>query len=175
MKKVSGSSLVRAKLHHRIEAKVMRTAVDLNQPRLSAAKARRLVEDLQIHHQVELELQNQTLLEMRQQLEQSLKRYTDLYDFAPVGYATLASDGAIQEINRAGAKLLGMECAHLIERRLGLFVSADTRPVFKVISEDSHTMQAGRIRISHLGNSGCRSNRASTACMVSLDKEMPFL
>ncbi len=137
MKTVSGSSRGQTKLHHRVEAKIMRTAVDLNQPRLSAAEARRLVEDLQIHHQVELELQNQTLLEMRQQVEQSLKRYTDLYDFAPVGYATLASDGAIQEINRAGAKLLGMECAHLIERRLGLFVSADTRPVFNVFLEQA--------------------------------------
>ncbi|NMQ20408.1 hypothetical protein E4P82_15115 [Candidatus Competibacter phosphatis] len=44
----------------------------------------------------------------------------------------------------------------------------------KVISEDSHTMQAGRIRISHLGNSGWRSNRASTACMASLEREIPF-
>ena len=130
MKKDSGSSLVQAELRRRVDAKIMQTSVDPNQPRPSVAAARRLVEDLQIH-QVELELQNQTLLEMRQQLEQSLKRYTDLYDFAPVGYATLASNGAIQEINRAGAKLLGMECAHLIERRLGLFVTADTRPIFK--------------------------------------------
>jgi hypothetical protein len=45
----------------------------------------------------------------------------------------------------------------------------------KVKSDKSHTTQAGRIKISHFGSAGCRSNRASTACMASLEREMPFL
>ena len=45
---------------------------------------------------------------------------------------------------------------------------------FKVVPENSHTMQAGRIRISHLGSFGSRSNRASTAFMASLEREIPF-
>ena len=57
-------------------------------------------------HKLQLELQNQALREAGQQLEHHLKRYTDLYDFAPVGYAALAPDGTIQEINLAGAALL---------------------------------------------------------------------
>jgi hypothetical protein len=44
----------------------------------------------------------------------------------------------------------------------------------KVVPENSHTMQAGRIRISHLGSFGSRSNRASTAFMASLEREIPF-
>ena len=45
---------------------------------------------------------------------------------------------------------------------------------YKVISEKSHTLQAGRIRISHLGSFEFRSNRASTDCMASLEREIPF-
>jgi hypothetical protein len=37
-----------------------------------------------------------------------------------------------------------------------------------------HNTAAGRIRISHLGNSGWRSKRRSTACMAFLPSAMPF-
>lgn len=44
----------------------------------------------------------------------------------------------------------------------------------KVISEKGHTIEAGWIRMSHLGKSGFRISRASTACMTPLEREMPF-
>lgn len=56
--------------------------------------------------------------------------YTDLYDFAPVGYFTLDRDGTIRRANLAGARLLGLERKRLVERRFGLFVSEAGRPVF---------------------------------------------
>lgn len=96
---------------------------------LTDVESQRLIHELEVH-QVELEMQNHALLEIRHELEKSLERYADLYDFAPVGYATLDGDGAIREINLAGAALLGTERAHLIGRRFGLFISAETRPVF---------------------------------------------
>ena len=46
--------------------------------------------------------------------------------------------------------------------------------IFKAISEKEFTYQAGRIRMSHLGRSGLRSNLASTACIAFLDSETPF-
>ncbi len=45
----------------------------------------------------------------RRQLEDYRDRYIDLYDFAPLGYASLDEEGFIQEINLAGAQLLGMD------------------------------------------------------------------
>jgi PAS domain S-box-containing protein len=57
----------------------------------------------------ELERQNQQLREKLRQLEAYRDRYIDLYDFAPLGYATLDKDGYVQEINLAGARLLGVE------------------------------------------------------------------
>ena len=44
----------------------------------------------------------------------------------------------------------------------------------KVISENKSTHHAGRIRMSHLGKSGLRSNRASISRIAFLDSEMPF-
>jgi 23S rRNA G2445 N2-methylase RlmL len=44
----------------------------------------------------------------------------------------------------------------------------------KVIAANSHTVQAGRIRMSHLGRSGFLANRDSTACMATLATVTPF-
>ena len=86
----------------------------------------RLVHELQVH-QIELELQNHALLEIRNQLEQSLEKYTDLYDFSPVGHFTLARDGTIQEVNLTGATLLATDRTYLIGVRFGLLVANQSR------------------------------------------------
>jgi len=64
------------------------------------------------------------------EVEALLRQYADLYDFAPVGYFTLARDGAIRQANLAGARLLGVEVGKLIKRRFGVFVSVESRPAF---------------------------------------------
>ena len=38
-------------------------------------------------------------------LEAAFRQYTDLYDFAPVGYFTLTRNGVVHQVNLAGAKL----------------------------------------------------------------------
>ena len=103
--------------------------VQTDQAAPSGAEAQRLIHELQVH-QVELELQNQTLLETRRQLEQSLENYTDLYDFAPVAYVTVTGDGTIREINLAGAALLGQPRAELVQRRFALSLAPPSRVVF---------------------------------------------
>jgi len=57
-------------------------------------------------------------------------RYTDLYDFAPVGHVTLDRDGQITQANLAAASLLGPERARLTGKRFAPFVAEADRPGF---------------------------------------------
>ncbi len=75
-------------------------------------------------------MQNEELRESRGQVEATLERYTDLYDFAPVGYFTLSANGTIREVNLPGARLLGLERSGLVGARFGVFVSDPTRYLF---------------------------------------------
>ncbi|MCK7576401.1 MAG: PAS domain-containing protein [Chromatiales bacterium] len=94
-----------------------------------------LVEELRLQ-QIELELQNESLRATRNQLEQSLQRYEDLYQSAPVALLTLSADGAIREANRSAAALLDEPRSTLIGRRLGLWISEDRRPAFNALLAD---------------------------------------
>jgi PAS domain S-box-containing protein len=81
------------------------------------------------------------------EVEALLERYTDLYDFAPVGYLTLGRDGTIQQVNLTGAHLLGLERSRLQGRRLGLFVSEPDRAGFSALSETAFASQGDTVSI----------------------------
>jgi PAS domain S-box-containing protein len=83
----------------------------------------KLLHELQVH-QVELEMQNEELRQARDEAEAALEKYTDLYDLAPVGYATLDGAGIIRSINLTAAALLGKERSLLIGRSFAPFVAA---------------------------------------------------
>src|SRR5664279_3844151 len=93
------------------------------------ADTQRLVHELQVH-QVELEMQNEELQKARDSMEAGLEKFSDLYDFAPVGYLTLDREGTIREANLTAASLLGIERSRLVKRRLGFCVSAADLPAF---------------------------------------------
>ncbi|MDZ7579260.1 MAG: PAS domain-containing protein [Deltaproteobacteria bacterium] len=101
----------------------------------------RLVHELQVY-QIELEMQNEELRRSRAEVEAGLERYSALYDFAPVGYLTLGRDGAIHQLNLAGAGLLGVERARLSGRRFGVFVAEPDRSAFSHFLEKVFTSRA---------------------------------
>jgi len=76
-----------------------------------------LLHELEVH-QIELEMQNRELRESRAALEDSLDRYVDLYDFAPIGYVTMDEIGLIKNANLTLAGMLGVERRWLIGRSL---------------------------------------------------------
>src|SRR5436305_4230800 len=90
-----------------------------------------LIKELQVH-QLELEIQNREQRETQQQLAHSRMRYADLYDFSPIGYASLDENGCIEEINITGGKLLGDNPHKLIGREFSDFISPDDVQPFKL-------------------------------------------
>ncbi|HSD57848.1 MAG TPA: response regulator [Methanotrichaceae archaeon] len=88
-----------------------------------------LVHELQVH-QVELEMQNESLRHAQLQTDDALTKYSDLYDFAPIGLFTLDIQGLVVEVNLAGAELLGQGRRNLLSRNFRLFVAPEDRPSF---------------------------------------------
>jgi len=81
-----------------------------------------LIHELQVH-QVELETQAEELIRAHLELGESRDKYLDLYEFAPVGYFTLNDKALIEEVNLAGATLLGIERRDLISAQFGKFIA----------------------------------------------------
>jgi len=128
------SNTPKSALQQQLEKKLSQQK-EKKQP-LTKADALRLLHELETH-QIELEMQNEELVQSRAEAEEAYRQYTDLYDFAPVGYFTLARDGTISKVNLAGATLLGADAERgkLIKRRLGLFVAQESRPVLAAFLE----------------------------------------
>lgn len=120
---------------------------------LTTAGTARLLNELQVHR-IELEMQNVELRQARDEVEASLEKYTDLYDFAPVGYFTLSRNGEIRAVNLRGASQLGIERFRLIGRSFGQFVSESYRPAFTSSLETAFT------------------NRGKEVCEAALRNEM---
>jgi hypothetical protein len=90
---------------------------------------KKLLHELQVH-QIELEMQNDELRQAYETAEAALKKYTMLYDFAPMGYFTIDSEGSICELNFTGAEMLGDKRFSLVNSNFKLFVSEHSKPVF---------------------------------------------
>jgi PAS domain-containing protein len=117
-----------AELRRRAEERLREQQPQTGQAR-TAADTQRLVHELEVH-QIELEMQNEELQQARDEMQPGLEKYSDLYDFAPVGYLTLDREGTILEANLTSASLLGIERSRLVKRRFGLCVSAAELPAF---------------------------------------------
>jgi chemotaxis protein methyltransferase CheR len=96
---------------------------------ITSGDVKKLVEDLHIH-QIELEIQNEELRQAQLELEASRDRYSDLYDFAPVGYVTVSEKGLILQANLSCAVILGIERSSLIGKPLSRFINKDDQDVF---------------------------------------------
>jgi PAS domain-containing protein len=102
-------------------------------------EVKKLLHELQVH-QIELEMQNEELKQAYETAETALKKYTMLYDFAPMGYFTLDHDGRICELNFTGAELLGDRRFSLVDSNFKLFVSEESKAVFSRFFKDVYTI-----------------------------------
>ncbi len=89
----------------------------------------KLLHELQVH-QIELEMQNEELQQAYETAEMALKKYTMLYDLAPMGYFTLDVEGSICDLNFTGADMLADRRFSLLNSNFKLFVSDESKPIF---------------------------------------------
>lgn len=80
---------------------------------LSPDEASTLIHELNTH-QIELQMQNEELRRAQAELTESRDRFVDLYDLAPVGYATVNLQGMICELNLTLAEMLGAARSKLV-------------------------------------------------------------
>ncbi|HYF02447.1 MAG TPA: PAS domain S-box protein [Patescibacteria group bacterium] len=109
---------------------------------MSTWDVKKLIQELQVH-QVELEMQNEQLVEVTTELQKAHDKYSDLYDFAPVGYMTIEKKtGVIAELNLAVTQLLGVERSQLKGSLFTKFISPDSikeyLTFFKSIFDANH-------------------------------------
>jgi PAS domain S-box-containing protein len=129
------------KLRNAAEAELSRARPD----KVPARSVDALLHELQVH-QIQLEMQNETLRQVQKALEESRDRYADLYEFAPGGYLTLTDLDHIAEINLTGAALLGVDRKIVLNQPLGKFMVTEDRGRL-------HTHLANVLK--HGGKNGC--------------------
>lgn len=106
----------------------------------------KILHELQVR-QIELEMQNESLRQAQQLLEETRDRYLDLYDFAPIGYLTLSENNLIAEINLTATTLLGVDREQLIGRHFPTLVADQSRDFWH--RHILHIQQSG-------GNQSCK-------------------
>lgn len=94
----------------------------------------KLIQELEVH-QIELEIQNNELMQANEQVDAASRKYTELFDFAPSGYYTLAKEGNIVWLNLCGASMLGKERRLLVNSQFVFFVSDDSKTTFNLFLE----------------------------------------
>jgi len=94
--------------------------------------AQALLHELRVH-QFELEMQNEELRRARSETELALQRYTEIFDFSSIGYATLQGDHVIDDINLAASQILGRPRAVLSGTPFERLVACSDRPALEAV------------------------------------------
>jgi len=159
------------KLRIAAEARMREHASEVSSAASSSPDLQRLVYELQVH-QIELEMQNEELRQAQVALEASRDRYIDLYEFSPVSYLTINTDGLIVESNLKAAKMLGVYRKDFINSRFAKFVTATDKDVWYRFALNMKGIAAGdekEFDLSLIGKEGTTIN-AHLHCL-RLDEE----
>ncbi|MEI8004960.1 MAG: PAS domain S-box protein [Bacteroidota bacterium] len=82
------------------------------------------------NHQIELKLQNEELSQTLINAEVATQKYSELYDFAPIGYFILSSSMEILELNHSASRMLDKTRSEATGSQFGVFVTKNSLPVF---------------------------------------------
>jgi len=150
-KNLTDAQILRLKAEEKLKAKKKTTK------QVIESDIKKLLHELQVH-QIELEMQNEELREANETAETALKKYTMLYDFAPLGYFTLEKDGSISELNFTGAEMLGEKRFSLVNSNFKLFIAESSHTVFdRFFSKifESNTKDSCEVMLGYDGKPLC--------------------
>jgi two-component system cell cycle sensor histidine kinase/response regulator CckA len=105
----------------------------------------KVVFELEVH-QIELEMQNEELRRAQLELVEMRDQYSELYDYAPIGYLTMERKGKMVQANLALVDMLEVTKTQLVSQLLSSFVAKDDQDVYF-----KHTMTV----IQHPGQHSC--------------------
>lgn len=135
------------KLRERAEEALRGNRVDLEG--LHTDDIHYLLHELQVH-QAELTIQNEELRRVQLDLETARDLYSDLFNFAPVGYCTLSRKDTILEANQTLAVLLGVTREGLIRQPFSHFIDPadqDEYYLHRRRAFEDHQSQISKIRM----------------------------
>lgn len=111
-------------LRERVE-ELVKTAINNKSDSSEIEVLNNVLQDVQVYHH-ELELQNNELIRTRDELESLLKKYSRLYDFAPVCYLTMNKKGLVLEVNQTFLDYFKIDKLTILQKNL-----------FEIIDEES--------------------------------------
>jgi PAS domain S-box-containing protein len=132
MTKKNIGSLSRPDDLRRLAEKIVRgktPQISENLDTMSPQEQRQLLYELRVH-EIELEMQNESLRQTKEELESAQMRYFNLYDLAPVGYFTLTREELILETNITAGSLLGVARNTLVKKAMTRFIFSGDQDIY---------------------------------------------
>ncbi|HEX3034662.1 MAG TPA: PAS domain S-box protein [Thermodesulfobacteriota bacterium] len=153
-KPLDSSTKLKAQDIIRMRTKELLKGKSENLDELSTSDFQSLIQELRTY-QVELEMQNEELRRTQSELEESRNKYTDLFDFAPIGYFMVDKTNRILEVNFTGGALLGTEKKHLIKKTFTRYIAREDQHMFYLyIKQLLDTKTKGTCELRMLKNNG---------------------
>ncbi|AXI99883.1 PAS domain S-box-containing protein [Cyclonatronum proteinivorum] len=88
-----------------------------------------ILETLSVYHQ-ELEFQNRELVRVQESLQESERKFAELFYQAPVGYIIITEDRTIEDVNYAFCVLTGVDKQDILEKPVTDFIHPDFQDLF---------------------------------------------
>jgi chemotaxis family two-component system sensor kinase Cph1 len=139
-KKIAGDSDLRRHAERKLKT-MPKASEDLS--KMSSQDLANLIHELRVH-QIELEMQNEELRRIQEELEKSRDRYSQLFDFAPVGYFSVDEKGTVVAANLTAAALLGIQRASLVGRPFSRFIFREDEDVYYL--QRKHLLETGNMQ-----------------------------
>ena len=134
----------------------------------SAEDALKLLHELQVH-QVELDMQHAQTGESLREVDEELHRYVELFDCAPIGYASVDLKGGIIEANLAAAGLFGSLRDEMRGRPLLSLFDSASGPALQGLLERLHLPGAKETCTAQSGGDAGTSQRLQVVASLAPD------